>query len=89
MTDRQTDKQTDRQSERETDRQTDKDSPLTSDHLDSLVVNESVSNVGDSGFKSRPSHTKRKTNGNNVAALPDTWRYGVSSRTGRPNVSTL
>ena len=61
-----------------------------------LVVEASMSRAAYSGFDSRLhqdfsglSHTSDLKIGTSVATLPGAWRYGVSTRTGRPGVSIL
>ena len=64
--------------------------------LAGLVVKVSASGAEDPGFESRlrrdisgSSHTSDLKSGTPVATLPGTWRYRVSSGTGRPSVSIL
>ena len=64
--------------------------------LAGLVVKASASGAEDPGFESRLrrdfsgwSHTSDLKIGTQVATLPGTWRYRVSSGTGQPDVSIM
>ena len=69
---------------------------LTEDRLDGLVVRHPPrerkvpgSNPACGGIFSGSSHTSDLKIGTPVATLPGTWRYRVSTGTGRPGVSIL